>query len=82
MMLPTRATRGGLFPVSETDGTAIALRALRRASGLSVRELAALAHVSSSYLSRVETGDATPTDRWVRDVLSQVGNAIAQKDAA
>lgn len=71
-----RATLPRLFLVRETDGTDVALRVLRHSAGLTVRELARMAGVSPSYLSRVENGDVQPTDRWVRDVICQVGQCM------
>lgn len=47
-------------------GTAI--RIVREAQGLSLRELAEGSGTSFSYLSRVERGLLTPTDRWLRSV--------------
>lgn len=62
-----------MFLMRETDGTDVALRLLREAAGLTVRALAAEAGVSPSYLSRVETGDVEPTDKWVRIITSAIG---------
>lgn len=45
-----------------------AIRAMREAQNLRLRELAELSGTSFSYLSLVERGKRQPTDRWLRDV--------------
>ena len=47
-------------------GTAI--RAMREAQGLTLRQLADMSETSFSYLSLVEREKREPTDRWLRDV--------------
>lgn len=51
------------------------IRGLRREQGLSQRELARLASVDHTYLSRYERGDLAtePSDRWLRDVAFALG---------
>lgn len=56
-------------------GTAI--RKLRTAQHLSLRELARLAKVEASYLSQVERGLREPTDRWLKAVTDALGEHLA-----
>lgn len=44
------------------------IRRLRTDAGMTVRELADRAGVDFGYLSRVERGQGTPTQRWIADV--------------
>lgn len=54
------------------------IRGLRREQGLSQRELARLAAVDHTYLSRYEAGQLTsePSDRWLRDVATALGTNL------
>lgn len=54
-----------------------AIRTLRKAQGLSLRELARLAQVEASYLSQVERGRRTPSDRWLKSVTDALGEHLA-----
>lgn len=54
--------------MTNARGAGLAIRQMRLALGLSVRQLAHRADVSYPYLSRVERGLKDPSDRWVRDV--------------
>lgn len=56
-------------------GTAI--RRLRNAQGLSLRELARLAGVEASYLSQVERGLREPSVRWMKSVTDALGEHLA-----
>lgn len=49
-----------------TPGSAI--RAMREAQGLTLRQLADLSATSYAYLSLVERGKREPTERWLRAV--------------
>lgn len=49
------------------------LRAIREEHGLSVRGLARLADVNPTYLSQVERGIRTPSERWLRAVSDALG---------
>lgn len=51
------------------------IKGLRQEHGLSQRELARLADVDHTYLSRFERGvlKKEPTDRWLRDVATALG---------
>jgi transcriptional regulator with XRE-family HTH domain len=51
---------------TETKGSAIKL--MREGQGLTLRQLAALAKTSPSYLSQVERGERVPTQRWLDSV--------------
>ena len=42
-----------------------AIRAMRRGQGLTLRQLAESAGCSYAYLSLVERGQRTPSDRWL-----------------
>lgn len=59
-----------------------AIRAMREAQGLTLRELAALAKTSYSYLSLVEREKGEPTDRWLRDVTDALANHMLDKKSA
>lgn len=63
----------------ETDHTGVALRLLREAADMTIRELAAEAGVSGSYLSRAETGQVTPSAKWVHLIASAVGRHTADR---
>lgn len=57
---------------SRYEGSAI--RVMREAVGLSLRQLAASAGTSPSYISQVERGDRQPSLRWlegVKDALAR-----------
>lgn len=51
-----------------------AIRAMRTAQGLSLRQLAELSGTSFAYLSKVERDQRVPTSRW----LIAVTDALAQ----
>jgi len=55
-------------------GTAI--RAMREAQGLSLRDLARLADVDHAYLHKVEAGDRIPTARWLQSVTEALGRHL------
>lgn len=59
-----------------------AIRAMRRAQGLSLRDLAGLSKTSPSYLSLVERAEREPTARWLRDVEEALAKHILTKGAA
>ena len=61
---------------SGIDGNA--LRHLRREAGLSLRELAERAHVSTSLISQVERGQATPSLQSLRRIVSSLNVSIFQ----
>lgn len=52
---------------------------MRETQNLTLRQVADRAGTSFAYLGQVERGEKTPTDRWLRDVLSALvpeeGNA-------
>lgn len=54
-----------------------ALQALRKTQKLSLRELAALAEVDYSTLSKVERGLVDPSPRWLKAVTDALGKYIA-----
>ena len=55
-------------------GTAI--RQLRTSAGLTLADVATLAGISVSYLSRVENGLVSPTPQWVHIVTSAIGDRL------
>jgi predicted transcriptional regulator len=59
-----------------------AIRAMREAQGLTLRDLADLSDASYSYLSLVERGERTPTDRWLRDVTDALAKHMLSRGAA
>lgn len=65
--------------MNEMSGTV--LRALRERTGLTAREVAARARVSESYLSRVESGKARPSDAWLGFVASVLSDALIEQSA-
>lgn len=48
------------------------IRALRKKAGLTHDQLAELAGISPSYLSRAENGQVVPTDGWLALVTTAV----------
>jgi len=54
-----------------------ALRALRKAQKLSLRDVAKLAEVDYSTLSKVERGLHDPSPRWVKAVTDALGKHMA-----
>ena len=53
-----------------------ALRAMRKAQGLSIRELARQAEVNAGMLSQVERGLREPSPRWLKDVTDALGRHL------
>jgi transcriptional regulator with XRE-family HTH domain len=53
------------------------VKAARKAQKLSLRELATLADVDYSTLSKVERGLVEPSSRWLKDVLDALGRHMA-----
>ena len=54
-----------------------AIRAMRKAQGLSLRQLAALAEVEYGYLASVERGEREPSDRWLKSVTNALGRNLS-----
>lgn len=65
--------------MSRSPGTV--LRTLRELSGLTASEVAGRANVSESYLIRVESGEATPTDAWLGFVASILSDALIARSS-
>lgn len=61
-------------------GTAI--RAMRTATDLTLRDLAALSGTSYGYLAAVERGQRVPTVPWLRDVTDALAEHLLAKGAA
>lgn len=64
-------------PAGELDGVGKRLRAARLAQGLSARQLAAQADVTPAYLSRLETGQLSPTVSTLSKVMQALGEPVA-----
>lgn len=54
-----------------------AIRAMRKAQGLSIRQLARLAEVNGGYLSQVERGAEEPSPRWLKSVTDALGKHLS-----
>lgn len=54
-----------------------AIKAMRKAQKLSLRELARLAEVEPGYLSLVERGLRDPSPRWLKSVTDALGKHMA-----
>lgn len=49
---------------------------MRKAQGLSLRQLARLAEVEYGYLAQVERGEREPTPRWLKAVTDALGKHL------
>lgn len=58
-----------------------ALKALRKTQKLSLRQVAELAEVDYSTLSKVERGQVEPSARWLKAVTDALGKHIAERVA-
>lgn len=58
-----------------------AIRAMREAQELSLRDLAHMSDTSYAYLSLVERGLRTPTDRWMRSITEALANNMSEESA-
>jgi predicted transcriptional regulator len=65
-----------------SQGLGLALKALRTAADLTIEQVADMAGISPSYLSRAERGHITPSATWVQVVAVAIGDHLAQKAAA
>lgn len=72
------------MPVTTPTEAAVRVRESREALSLSIRDLASLAAVDHTYLSRFERGQVSPSRRWLREVSEAIGRqlAIVNGDAA
>lgn len=59
-----------------------AIRAMREALGLSLRQLSDTSKTSMSYLSLVERKERVPTERWLRAVEEALAKHMLNKGAA
>ena len=50
---------------------------MRRAQGLTLRQLAERSGTSHSYLSQVERGDKVPSPEWLRAVLDALTDNLS-----
>lgn len=58
------------------------VQAARKAQNLTLRELARLAEVDYSMLSKVERGLVDPSPRWLKSVTDAIGKHMAKGSAA
>lgn len=54
-----------------------AIRVMRKAQNLPLRELARLAEVEPGYLSQVERGLREPSPRWLKSVTDALGRHLS-----
>ena len=64
----------GMTNTPPTKGSA--LRVMREAQGLTLRDLADKAGVNHAYLSQVERDIKTPNHRWLRSVLDALADNL------
>lgn len=53
-----------------------ALRVMREAQGLTMRQLAEKAGTTYGYISEVERGEKVPSKRWMRAVLDALADNL------
>lgn len=68
-----------VLPMTTPTTTGQALRKLREVAGLTLDQVAVLADVGASHLSRVENGKAWPSMKWTACVALTLGEAIAAR---
>lgn len=73
MFLPMAVT-------NSKNGVGVALRAVRLAAGMTLRDVSRAANISYTYLSNVENGNVEPSAKWVHMVIEIMGQQI--EDAA
>lgn len=56
-------------------GTAV--RAMRKAQNLSIRQLAEMAEVNATMLSQVERGLREPSPRWLKAITDALGRNLS-----
>ena len=61
-----------------TNALGIALRALRTSAGMTLAEVAEVAGVAPSYLSRAENGLVSPSPSWVHNLPHSIGKRMAE----
>lgn len=58
------------------------IKMARKAQGLTLREVAAMAEVDYSMLSKVERGEVDPSARWLKAVTEALGRHASLGGAA
>lgn len=58
------------------------IRALRTVNGLSIRQLAALADIAPSTITRIEAGQMSPTSALVENLLGNLGATVVDRPIA
>ena len=66
-----------MFPMSQRVVSGEAIKAIREAKRLSLRDLAEVTGVSAAHLCRIENGDRTPTDTQARQIAKALGVPLA-----
>jgi transcriptional regulator with XRE-family HTH domain len=61
---------------TDSAATGPALRVMRKAQGLTVRQLAEKAGTTYGYISEVERGTKVPSARWMRAVLDALADNL------
>jgi len=59
-----------------------ALRTLRKSAGMTLEEVATIAGVSATHLSRVETGARTASPVWIGAVAEAIAGKLKREVAA
>lgn len=58
-----------------------AVQVLRRALGMTIREMSAVAGIAPSYLSQVENNHKTPSPSWTNNLLVSIAQHERRKKA-
>lgn len=66
------------MPQTTPSAIGTAVRTLRVEADLTLADVTAIAGVSQAYLSRVENGHTTPSDKWITIVATAIGEHIAE----
>lgn len=55
------------------------IRTLRTLASMTLEDVARRVPTSASYISKVETGKASPTHYWVGNVVAVIADVLAEK---
>lgn len=78
----TTITTAVMAEVNERPRVGPALRCLREATGLTLREFSERAGFDHAFVSRVERDVFRPKASWLETFLETAGEALAEKGAA
>jgi DNA-binding transcriptional regulator YiaG len=70
------ATRTVLGMEDQDLSAGVGIKILRTGQGLSLRQLAAMANTSATYISQVERGVRIPTTKWKRSVIEALADNL------